>query len=344
MKHELYEDVIEAENSSQGFGIYRYNRVISVNKYLNNGKWIIGEGTDENIPFDCTSLIREEVKDWEKVEDIIKRFTIEGVKITVKRVKRKLEYRDKICEEDKIVNYVNFNGNLFAFTGSPRDIGAVLDYLKIETPRSLTRIWSIDRTAVILDPEASAKVFHEIFSLLKGDSPRVKKNEKLFSDLSVYDNPENPFSVGFYAFDDEGTKARKKEIIGDGYVLDYLGTLTTKLGTPGNGRGIIPKPDYFTLEIRRGDWGFQEMIEDTKNGILVLGAKSTEIVKNSVRLVPRESILIGNGSIILREIAIPFQEFLTIDGISRETKNVIIDNEHGGISPFIRIHARPILY
>ncbi len=343
MKYELHEDIIELESSLQGSGIYRYNKSISINRYLNNGKWIIGEGEDSDIPFDCSSVIREEVKDWEKAEDILRRYMIEGVKITTKRVTRRLSYRGKVCEEDKIVNYVSFHSNSFAFTGSPKDIGAVIDYLKIEFPRSLTRIWSIDKTSVILDPEASAKVFHQIFSLLKADSPRIKKNEKMFSDITIYDNPENPYSIGFYAFDDEGTKTRKKEIIGDGYVLDYLGTLTTQ-GSPGNGRGIIPKPDYFTIEIKKGDWGFQELIEDTKNGILVLGAKSTEIVKNSVRVIPKESILIGGGSIILREIAIPLQEFLTIDGISRETKNVTIDDDHGGISPFIRLKARPILY
>ncbi|TRM77273.1 peptidase U62, partial [Sulfolobus sp. D5] len=153
--------------------------------------------------------------------------------------------------------------------------------------------------------------------------PAFKINEKIFGEITIYDNPLNPFSHSFSYFDDEGVRTRKKELIGDGIIINYLGTLTSKFGNAGNARGLLPKPDYFTLEFKTGDWKLDEMIQESKGSYLAIGVKRSEMVQNSVRIYPRSVIKVGEGRVFIREVAIPLQDLLSIDAITRETKGVL---------------------
>ncbi|BDC19433.1 metallopeptidase TldD-related protein [Acidianus sp. HS-5] len=337
--YELMEEIAHLIPAS---GIYRESRKIKVNRYLSKSGWVLNkfEGKEEDIKphEECESYVSPAVKEWEKLDEILCK--LNDITVTVKKVYRKINN----CTEEKILNYVEYNGLKFAYAGKPSDLKAVEDFLKMQSVSMNERILGLERTNIILDPEATAHVFHQFMSFLKGDNSRIKLGERISREITVYDDPLSESLIGFSTFDDEGVKTRKKEIIGDGTILEYLGTLTTKNGNPGNARGILPIPDYFNLIIKPKDWGFQELIQDTKNGLLVLGVKKSEIVKNSIRIFPRNSMLIGYGGAVVREIAIPLQELVTIDAISKEVKSVYIDDEHGGISPFIRLKARPIVY
>jgi len=337
--YELKEEIV---HFISGSGIYKETREIRVNRYLTRSGWVLNkiEGKEEEIKSheECVSYISPAVKEWENLDEILSKLT--DVNVTVKKVHRKIND----CIEEKILNYVEYNGLKFAYSGKPSDLKAVADFLKMQSISMNERIWSLERMNVILDPEATAHLFHQFMNFLRGDNPRIKLGERISSEITVYDDPLNENLIGFSVFDDEGVRTQKKEIIGDGIVLEYLGTLTTKSGSPGNARGVLPLPDYFNLIVKPKDWGFQELIQDTKNGLIVLGVIRSEIVKNSIRLFPRNSMLIGSGGVIVREIAIPLQELTTIDAISKEVKSVYIDDYHGGIAPFIRLKARPIVY
>ncbi len=342
MKFELLEEVIEGESTRLSQGVCRRSSSLSINRYLLNRRWYVGDKEGEGVPFNCTSLVREEVKDWDSAEEAISRSLEDGVAIRSKKVTRRITYKGEVCEEVKVVNYVKVGEEVFGFTGSPRDVKSVIEYMKLVPSLPQGRTKFMEAAQVILDPEATAKLFHFVLQLLREDSPLFKKGERVFGDVTVYDNPKNPFSVGFSAFDDEGTKTEVKEVIGDGYVANYLGSLAT--GTPGNGRGVMPKPDYFTVEVKRGDWKVNELLEETKDGILVLGVNYVEVVRNSFRLFPKTAVLIGSGKVFLREIAIRFTDLATIDAVTSDVKSVMVDEGHGGLTAFIRLYAKPVFY
>ncbi|AWR97425.1 hypothetical protein DFR86_07590 [Acidianus sulfidivorans JP7] len=331
------------------YGSFReYNEKKAI-RYFKNGTWYINQKIENEDTFEksyeqCESFVHPSVRDWENVDRIIS--NIQGINATIKKVTRQIIFNNsKLCIEEKIMNYINYEGEKFAFIGNISDIKNAAELLKIQKINTMERVWDIDRTSVILDPEASANLFHQLTKLIRGNDPKLKLGERIFSeDITVYDNPQNPYLIGSQAFDDEGVKTSKKQLIADGVLNSYLGTLSSKYGEPGNARGIIPEPDYFNLEVKQGDWHFKELIEDTKSGILVIGAYRSEILKNSIRIFPKKVLLINGGGIIVREIAITFQDLLTIDAISRDIKSAYVDESHGAITPFIRLKAKPIIY
>ncbi|AOL15907.1 peptidase U62 [Sulfolobus sp. A20] len=357
-----HEEVIEAEYSSEGYVIVNYARSYNLNRILVNGKWVIvtdlGKTINEVTPgkeFEpCESYVHTSVKMWiesEKLLEILKGIVDSSdidIKLVSKKVSRRINMHDiKECKEEKVVNYVRYNDMSFAYTGDPHDIPSIIEYLKtsivnIPSKRLLTES---GRVTFILDPEVAGHVFHHlVLNYMRGNAPAFKINEKIFGEITIYDNPLNPFSHSFSYFDDEGVRTRKKELIGDGIIINYLGTLTSKFGNAGNARGLLPKPDYFTLEFKTGDWKLDEMIQESKGSYLAIGVKRSEMVQNSVRIYPRSVIKVGEGRVFIREVAIPLQDLLSIDAITRETKGVFIDEEHGGVMPYIRMKARAILY
>ncbi|MEW9492071.1 MAG: metallopeptidase TldD-related protein [Candidatus Aramenus sulfurataquae] len=342
MKFELLEEVIEGESSTLSQGVYKRTSSLSLSRYLFKGRWQVGNSEGEEVPFNCASYVREEVKDWERAEEVLSTFLQEGVKVKSKKVTRRITYRGNVCEEVKVVNYVKVGEESFGFTGSPKDVKSVIEFLKLVPSLPQGRPRFMESANVILDPEATAKLFHVILHLMREDSSFFNKGEKLFGEVTVYDNPKNSFSVGFSTFDDEGTRTEAKELIGDGYVVNYMGSVAT--GTPGNGRGALPKPDYFTVELKRGDWKVNELLEETKDGILVLGTNYVEVVKNSVRLFPRTAVLVGSGKVFLREVVIRFMDLASIDVVTSDVKNVMVDEEHGGLTPFVGLTAKPLFF
>ncbi|AAY79654.1 metallopeptidase TldD-related protein [Sulfolobus acidocaldarius] len=290
----------------------------------------------------CSSFTHPSVKDFERIREI----NDDEATIVIKKVRRQIRDDEHVCVEEKVLNYVSIGDMKFGYVGSPLEVKISLDFLKSIRFNVLEeRVWNLGRVYGILDPEASAHVFHNLVEFLKGDQPRIRLGEKILSDeISVYDNPLNNYLLGFSVFDDEGYPTKRKEIIADGTVSSYLGTSFTKKVEPGNARGFIPKPDYFNLEVSNGSWNVKEMIEDTKGDwILISGVKRSEIVKNSIRLFPRTVIFKGKG-VVVREIAIPLQELLTIDAVSKDGRSVMVDENHGAYTPYVRLKVRPIIY
>ena len=310
---------------------------ISVTRYFRRDGWSLVKVEEDKLPeFEpCFSYKSPAVDNFQKALDLR---IDEGYAVS-KRVIRTVNE----CVEEKVLNYVDYKGVKFSYAGDPLNIKTVLDYLKSIYKEAMpTRVFSLERTYGILDPEATLHVFHQLMNFLKAEKPRIRLEERLSPYITVIDDPLNQDLVGFSVFDDEGVKTKRKEIIGDGYVLEYLGTLS--LGRPGNARGVIPQPDYFNLIVKGGDWGLEELREETKEGVIVIGVERSEVVKNSIRIIPRRVILIGKGEISVREIAIPIQELLTIDALTREVRSAYIDENHGGIAPYMRLKVRPIIY
>lgn len=318
-------------------GNFKEYREVTATRYFTGHGWTLTKVNEAKIPEHepCISYRSPTVDQFSKAERI--RIT-EGYAIS-KLLTRVVDQ----CVEEKVVNIVEYKGVKFSYAGDPSDIPTVIDYLR-ETVKETTqlRVFSLERTYGILDPEATLHLFHHVISMLRADRPMLKLEERFSQNVTVFDDPLNPNLIGFSTFDDEGVRTRRKEVIGDGYVLSYLETLGT--GEPGNARGVIPKPDYFNLIVKNGDWSLEELREETKEGLIITGVERSELVKNSIRIFPRRVTLIGKGDIVVREIAIPLQELLTIDALTKEARSGYIDDQHGGVAPYLRMKVRPIIY
>ena len=176
---------------------------------------------------------------------------------------------------------------------------------------------------VILAKESACAFIHEIVHRLEAD---VLCEIDDGVDVTVYDNP---MGFGGYHFDDEGVLAKEKCLIDNGKVISYLHTRESafKFGEVpmGNGRGIftIPKAFQTNLFVERGDWTFDEMVEETKEGFIAEGLIRAEIQNEIVHIYPELCWYVKSGEIIcpaiVNVIKIPAKEALKrIKGIGKE--------------------------
>ena len=150
------------------------------------------------------------------------------------------------------------------------------------------------KLTIITDPKLTGTLIHEAFGhgveadlVLNNDSVlKGKIGEKVASEaVNIIDNPTMdqgkkfnlPYELfGCYFVDDEGIPSQKTTIIKNGILKNYLHNLETssRMGVQSNGHGRASssssRPQVrmgFTF-LEPGDWNSEEIIEETKNGIL----------------------------------------------------------------------------
>ncbi|MCG3108274.1 hypothetical protein L3N51_00555 [Metallosphaera sp. J1] len=338
MKISLHHESVIKERRGNTSVTYDKGSTWSVTRYLTDSGWS-NTGKDRKPDPICGSFVHPSVAKWDRARELLDRIQL-GDRIEIRKVRREIIWDDYSCIEEKLVNYVTVNGRDFAFTGDPMDIPSVLEFLKEESGFRHT-VFFAEKGRVLLDPEATSHLLKSLMAMLMADSPLLNKDERGLPDITLYDDPLIAYSHAYYTFDDEGVKTERKELVGNGQVLNYLGTLYT--GAPGNGRGMYPKPDFFNAVLKPGDWKLRELMEESKNALMVLGATQSEIVKKSIRIRPRRVIQLGGGEILVREIAIPFSELSTLDAITSDTRLVYLDEDHGAVAPFVRMTARLLI-
>ncbi len=95
--------------------------------------------------------------------------------------------------------------------------------------------------------------------------------------VTIVDDPTLPHSYGFYLYDDEGVKARRRELIKNGIINEFFHNRETAadLGLKGNGSArseaynkepIIRMANTF-MDV--GDYGFEELLEEISYGIFM---------------------------------------------------------------------------
>jgi len=148
------------------------------------------------------------------------------------------------------------------------------DYSLILDPYALTEIMSY-----IFARSVISKFYQDKVSCFTGKLGQ----EIADTNLSIYDDPTLPRHLGCTAFDDEGVPTRRLPIIEKGVFknLLYDTFYGSKDSVPSTGSGkrtellpgrsyrSIPFPEPHNLVIERGDQTRDELIEDTKRGILV---------------------------------------------------------------------------
>ena len=250
-----------------------------------------------------------------------------------------------------------------AWLGSPAQISAKDIEVLVEKAarRSVgamraKKISPLERGAktVIFAEEASAAFFHELAHMLEADNPEHIKPGTLVSttSLQIKDDPFSEASPASMVFDDEAVPTRKRSLIEDGVVVGLLHTRETASiygDHPGSARGLFHKPKamHTTLVIGGGDWREGEIVEETRDGILVDGVVRAELYGGIVRLVPEEAWIVSKGEVRepvrIEEVRIPLIKALTsIDAVGRrkhlrvsyEKKYVVAEK-----SPWIRTVA-----
>ena len=125
--------------------------------------------------------------------------------------------------------------------------------------------------------------------------------------VNIYEDPTIPGSFGFYLYDDEGVKARRRELIKNGIFNEMLLNRETAsvFNTQSNASARAVAYDrepiirmantYFAP----GDYSFEEMVEDIKLGIYMKSFTEWNIDDKRLqsKYVGQEAYLIENGEV-----------------------------------------------
>ena len=185
---------------------------------------------------------------------------------------------------------------------------------------------------VLMDPRLAGVFIHEAFGhaveadhVLQGATVLSGKLGKKIAgeNVNIVDDPTLK-EFGFYPYDDEGIKAEKRVLVKDGILVDYLHSRETaaKFGSrAGNGRAqatMEPIVRMSNTYIESGDYSFEELLEEVKNGVYLLGTRGGEtnpatgyfqfsaqygyIIKNGELCNPIKDVSLSGSIEILKDI------------------------------------------
>ncbi|EQD30921.1 TldD/PmbA family protein, partial [mine drainage metagenome] len=193
------------------------------------------------------------------------------------------------------------------------------------------------RMDVVIGPEISGIVAHESAGhpteydrivgregALAGESFLTGKKlpMRIGSDaVSVIDDPSMIGSYGFYVYDDEGIRSRKRYLYRKGFTDEFIHNRESaaRLGVDPNGGGrssswnMEPLPRMSTTYIEPGDFVFDELVEGIKDGIYMKNFTEWNIddIRFNEKYVGKEAYRIKNGK-IAEQIRRPVIETNTI--------------------------------
>ncbi len=146
-------------------------------------------------------------------------------------------------------------------------------------------------------------------------------------EVNVLDDPTIPGLYGSYAYDSEGTPARRKYLVREGVLVGFLHNLETssRMGEEpsGNGRaqgyGSPPQVRMSNTFIEAGDWSLEEMISEMREGIYAKGGLYgyTEPAKGQFMFKAEEGWWVEGGELRerLREVAIAGMTLDVLHGV-----------------------------
>ena len=125
--------------------------------------------------------------------------------------------------------------------------------------------------------------------------------------VNVVDDPSFEGSFGYYAYDDEGVKSRKRYLYRKGYTDEFILNRESAaiLGVEPNGGGrsaswnLEPLARMSTTYIEPGQYGFEELFEDVRRGIYIKSYTEWNIddVRFNEKYVGKEAYIIQDGDL-----------------------------------------------
>ena len=234
-----------------------------------------------------------------------------------------------------------------------------------------------DEYSIIFEPYSVGELLSFVFTS-NFNQKTYSEKKSCFSDkigskvakeeFSLYDDPHAPQGIGSKAIDDEGVKTKINPLIEDGIFKNTYSDLYDafkeekestgnglRLGSPmGRDAEPIPVSAPHNLRIKSGDLSQEEMIKETKHGILVGRLWYTYAVnpiKGDFSCTARSGIrIIENGEIVSAGKPVRIVHNLpvlleNISGIANNEKNVLQWASLPSITPSIRaegIRVNPI--
>ncbi len=139
---------------------------------------------------------------------------------------------------------------------------------------------------VVMDPILNGVMIHEAFGhATEADnwpSHTTVLEDKVGKEvgpeyLSITDDPTMDGKRGSYEYDWEGTKTKKRTLVKDGILTELLHTLETSSRLDMEPNGAARSQSFMHAPLSRmsntfmepGDWDLDELVQDTKNGILL---------------------------------------------------------------------------
>ncbi|UCH04169.1 MAG: TldD/PmbA family protein [Candidatus Thorarchaeota archaeon] len=195
---------------------------------------------------------------------------------------------------------------------------------------------------VVMDPVLNGVMVHEAFghaceadnwpahtTVLEGLVGKSVGPEH----LNLSDDPTMPGERGSFEYDAEGTKTRKRHLVKDGVLTDLLHTLETSVRLDMEPNGSARAQSFMYPPLARmsntimepGDWNVDELIADTKNGMLLCSFNYgyTDPSKGQFQFQASHGYLIVKGEIgqMVRDVSLAGQilEVLAkIDAIGKD--------------------------
>ncbi len=153
--------------------------------------------------------------------------------------------------------------------------------------------------------------------------------------VSVVDDPTLAGTYGFYLYDDEGVKARKKVLMKEGMINEFLHNRDTAAQSCTQSNGSA-RANHFSVEpivrmsntfVTKGKYKEEELIKEIKNGVYIRSFMEWNIddKRYQQKYVGNEAYLIKNGE-ITKPVKSPRLEITTpafwsaIDGVADNLK------------------------
>ncbi|TFH05258.1 MAG: TldD/PmbA family protein [Candidatus Thorarchaeota archaeon] len=167
---------------------------------------------------------------------------------------------------------------------------------------------------VIVDPPLNGAMIHEAFGhACEGDS--LTGGSSVLQDrmgtcvgpehINLIDDPTLKGHVASFSYDWEGTRATRKQLVKNGVLNEFMHSLDTasrlEMETNGAARAMTfmypPIPRMSNTFMEPGDWNLDELIEDTKEGIIMCNVDYgyTDSTKGSFMFKSVNGQLIENG-------------------------------------------------
>lgn len=178
-------------------------------------------------------------------------------------------------------------------------------------------------TSVIISPEVAGIAVHESCGhpfeadrILGREAAQAgesfvnpsMRGERIGTDLvNIAEDPTIEGSYGFYLYDEEGVKARKRMLIKEGKINEFLSNRETAFVLGGHSNGAARAIGYNREPIVRmansyfceGDYTKDELIEETQRGIVIESFNEWNIddTRFNQRYIGREAYLVERGEI-----------------------------------------------
>ncbi|MBD3406765.1 MAG: hypothetical protein GF411_11680 [Candidatus Lokiarchaeota archaeon] len=216
----------------------------------------------------------------------------------------------------------------------PQNIGTESARIAIELLDSVAATGGI--YDVVIDPVLNGVMVHEAFGhaceadgfLAQATILEDKIGEQVGPDhLNISDDPTLPEMRGSFEYDWEGTKTKKRELVKDGVLTELLHSLETssrlEMFANGSARAQsfmdVPIPRMSNTFMEKGTWDADEIISETKNGILLCDFNYgyTETAKGQFVFQASHGYIIEDGELdeMVRDVSLAGQILDILDKI-----------------------------